>query len=76
MGTYQYRWGDMAKILWVKSHAEEGGVETNDHENENKRAGEDAEGAYAHPPCTANGTAPILTRYTERQSTGRRLYTK
>ena len=38
----------MAKVTWVKAHAEQGGAETNDHEKQNKKADEDAEGAYVH----------------------------
>ena len=59
----------MAIISWVKAHAEEGGVETNDNEKENKRAGEDAEEACAHPgtPNTGEITAPNLMRYMERR---------
>ena len=49
MDTYQCKWGDMTTVSWVRAYAEEGGVETNDHEKQNKKADTGAEGAYAHP---------------------------
>ena len=49
MSSYLGEWRDETTISWVKSHAEDGGVRTNDHEEQNKKADDDAEQAYAHP---------------------------
>ena len=53
---------DMTKIQWVKAHAEEGGAKTNTHEEQSKRADEDAEKAYAHTdsPAFVHCAPPIL----------------
>ena len=49
MPAYLNEWRDETTITWVKSHAEDGGVVTNDHGKPNRRADEDAEGACQHP---------------------------
>ena len=48
MCSYLDEWRDETTISWVKSHAEEGGAKTTEHEVQNKKADEDAEKAYAH----------------------------
>ena len=49
MCTYLDEWRDEATVSWVKAHAEDGGPKTSEHEQQNKRADDDAEEAYAHP---------------------------
>ena len=49
MRSYLDEWRGETTISWVKSHAEDGGAKTNDHEVQNKKADECAEKAYAHP---------------------------
>ena len=49
MCTYLGEWRDETTVSWVKTHAEDGGAKTSEHEQQNKRADDDAEEAYAHP---------------------------
>ena len=49
LSAYLNEWRDKMTISWVKALAEDGGAVTNDHENENKKADEDAGGACKHP---------------------------
>ena len=67
MCTYLDEWRGETTISWVKAHAEGGGAITTDHEQQNKRADDDAEKAYAHPdpnpPYTEQDTADNSTRY-------------
>lgn len=53
MATCLKEQGHVTTVSWVKVHEEEGGVETNTHEKQNKRADEDAGKAYAHPDSPA-----------------------
>ena len=49
MRSYLDEWRGETTISWVKSHVEDGGAKTNDHEVQNKKADDDAEKSYAHP---------------------------
>ena len=49
MRTYLDEWRDETTVSWVKSYTEDGGAKTSEHEQQNKRADDDAEKAYAHP---------------------------
>ena len=49
MCSYLGEWRGETTISWVKAHAEDDGAKTNDHENQNKKAGDDAEKAYTNP---------------------------
>ena len=49
MRRYYKKWGEMARVYWVKGHAEKGGKLADCHEKENKRTDEDAEAAYKLP---------------------------
>ena len=49
MCSYLDEWGDETTVSWVRAHAEDGGAQTNDHEKQNKKAGDDAEKVYTHP---------------------------
>ena len=48
MCFYLGEWRGEMTISWVKSCKEDGGAKTNEHEQQNKRADDDAEKAYAH----------------------------
>ena len=49
MCLYLNEWRGETTISWVKSHAEDGRAKTNNHKEQNKKADDDAEKAYAHP---------------------------
>ena len=52
---YLNEWRDETTISWVKSHAEDGGAKTNNHKEQNQKADDDAEKAYAHPDSDEYG---------------------